>query len=93
MMKLYSAQVTSRCSVYICTAMQKFIASQCTIYTIIALKSSAVSKLPVAILARSSREMSETVRGGTRGFYNRVKTSARGAPGPSAPLLMYFRCF
>ena len=30
---------------------------------------------------------------GTRGFYNRVQTSARGVPGPSAPLLLYSAVF
>ena len=45
----------------------------------------------VATALRAAAAWAST--GGTRGFYNRVKTSARGAPGPSAPLLMYFRCF
>ena len=34
-----------------------------------------------------------TGQGGTRGFQTRVQTSARGAPGPSAPLLLYSAVF
>ena len=45
-----------------------------SIYTIILLKSVAVSKLQVAILARSSRETSQTVRN----FFIREKHTKRG---------------
>ena len=47
------------------------------IYTIILLKSVAVRKLQVAILARSSREISQTARIDCRPFLSRVRISVR----------------
>ena len=48
-----------------------------SIYTIICLKSGAVRKLQVAILARSPREMSQTDRILPRYFLSRVRVSVR----------------
>ena len=49
------------------------------VYTIILIKSAclSISKLQVAILARSSREMSQTVRIDYRSFLSRVRISVR----------------
>ena len=47
------------------------------VYTIILHKSLAVSNLQVAILARSSREMSQTVRIDWKHFLSRVRVSVR----------------
>ena len=51
--------------------------SEPSCYTIIVLKSVAVRKLQVAILARSSREMSQTVRIDWQHFLSRVRISVR----------------
>ena len=50
------------CSRRVCVRVRARALTNTSIYTIILLKSVAVSKLQVAILARSSRETSQTVR-------------------------------
>ena len=50
---------------------------RCFICTIILLKSFGVSKLQIAILARSSREMSQTVRIDWKHILSRVRVSVR----------------